>query len=78
MDKCLPVSAKVTGAGNEVIEIIVLGKENKTCHFQRKINNILNLDCYFPGETITSDIMDQTFGNDKGLQDLVDKSCGLR
>jgi hypothetical protein len=78
MGTCLPVSAKVTGSGGESIEVIVLGKENGTCHFQRKINNVLNLDCYFPGEIITPDLIDQTFGNDKGLQDLVDKSCGLK
>lgn len=78
MGMCLPVSAKVTGSGGESIEVIVLGKENGTCHFQRKINNVLNLNCYFPGEIITPDLIDQTFGNDKGLQDLVDTSCGLK
>lgn len=78
MGTCLPVSAEVMGSGGESIEVIVLGKENGTCHFQRKINNILNLDCYFPGEIITPDLIDQTFGNDKGLQDLVDESCGLK
>jgi len=78
MATCLPVSATVTGANNVKIEVIVLGKENGTCHFQRKLNDVLNLDCYFPGDGLTPDIIDQTFGNDKGLQDLVDTSCGLK
>jgi hypothetical protein len=78
MGTCLPVSAKVTGSGGESIEVIVLGKENGTCHFQRKINNVLNLDCYFPGEILTPDVIDQTFGTDKGLQKLVDDSCTMK
>ena len=78
MGTCLPVSAEVTGSGGESIKVIVVGKENGTCHFQRKINDVLNLDCYFPGEILTPDLIDQTFGNDKGLQDLVDRSCGLK
>lgn len=79
-EKCLPVTGKLTGTDGSNIDITVLGKENGTCHFQRKVgnNNALNLDCHFPGESITLVIIDQTFGNDRGLQDLVNTSCGLK
>ena len=50
----------------------ILGVENEKCHFQRKINNVLSLDCYFPKGTLNMDTLDQTFGNDKGLQKVVD------
>ena len=76
MNGCLPVTAKMIGTdGSTEIEITVLGIENETCHFQRKINNVLNLDCYFPKGTMNGDTLDQTFGNDKGLQKVVDDSC---
>jgi len=76
MSDCLPTTAKLTATDNKTnIDLIIIGKENGKCHFQRKINDVLNIDCYFPDETITLDILDQTFGNDKGLGDLVDSSC---
>jgi len=76
MSSCLPVTGKMTGSdGTTSIEMTVLGIENDTCHFQRKINNVLNLDCYFPSGTLNWDLIDQTFGNDKGLQSVVDDSC---
>jgi uncharacterized protein YpmB len=79
MNTCLPVTGKLTGTDGSNIEIAILGYENETCHFQRKLNNVASLDCYFPkGTPLTSDLIDQTFGNDKGLQKVVDNSCGLR
>ena len=76
MNQCLPVTAKMTGSdGSTAIEITVLGIENETCHFQRKINNAMDLDCYFPKGTMNMDTLDQTFGNDKGLQQVVDDAC---
>ena len=78
MNQCLPVTTKMTGSDNSTnIEITVLGEVNETCHFQRKINNVLNLDCYFPKGTMNMDTLDQTFGNDKGLQKVVDDNCKL-
>ncbi|MCX6741050.1 MAG: hypothetical protein NTY61_01485, partial [Candidatus Parcubacteria bacterium] len=71
MSGCLPVTAKMTGTDNSAIEITILGIENDTCHFQRKINGALNLDCFFPKGTLSWDTIDQTFGNDKGLQKVV-------
>ncbi len=76
MNGCLPVTAKMTGSdGKTAIEITILGIENEKCHFQRKINNVLDLDCHFPKGTLNMDTLDQTFGNDKGLQKVVDDAC---
>ncbi|MCX6709943.1 MAG: hypothetical protein NTV63_03275 [Candidatus Woesearchaeota archaeon] len=75
MNQCLPVTAKMTGSDGSNIDLTVLGIVNETCHFQRKINNVLNLDCYFPKGTMNMDTLDQTFGNDKGLQKVVDDAC---
>jgi len=80
MTKCLPVTGKMMGNdGVTSIELIILGVENETCHFQRKINNVLGLNCYFPKETTNwnnvGDLIGQTLGDDKGLQSVVDSSC---
>ena len=76
MNACLPVTAKMTGSdGSTAIEMTILGVENETCHFQRKINNVLDLNCYFPKGTMNKDTLDQTFGNDRGLQKVVDDAC---
>ena len=76
MNACLPVTAEMTGSdGTTKIEMIILGQENETCHFQRKINNALDLNCFFPRGTMNWDTIDQTFGNDKGLQKVVDDAC---
>ena len=76
MNQCLPVTVKMTGSDSKTeIEITILGVENETCHFQRKINNVLNLNCFFPKGTLNMDTLDQTFGNDKGLQKVVDDAC---
>jgi len=73
---CSPVKAAMTSTdGNINIEIAILGIENGKCHFQRKINDALNLDCYFSKENLTGDVIDQTFGNDHGLQEIVDEAC---
>jgi hypothetical protein len=81
MNTCLPVTGKLTGADGSNIEIAIWGYENETCHFQRTVENGAGpgLDCYFPkGTPLTWDLIDQTFGNDKGLQKVIDDSCGLR
>jgi hypothetical protein len=76
MNGCLPVTAKMMGSdGKTAIDITILGVENEKCHFQRKIDNVLSLDCYFPEGTMNMDTLDQTFGNDKGLQKVVDDNC---
>lgn len=76
MNGCLPVTGKMTGTdGSTQIELTILGVENDTCHFQRKINNVVDLNCYFPKGTMSWDTIDQTFGNDKGLQKVVDDAC---
>ena len=76
MNGCLPVTTKgMASDGKTTLEITILGVENEKCHFQRKINNVLNLDCYFPKGTLNADTLDQTFGNDKGLQKVVDDAC---
>ncbi len=78
MNQCLPVTIEMVGSdGTTIIEITILGQVNETCHFQRKLNGVLNLDCYFPKGTMNMDTIDQTFGNDKGLQKVVDDSCKL-
>ena len=78
MNQCLPVTAKMIATdGSTSFEITVLGVVNETCHFQRTMNNILSLDCYFPKGTMNADTLDQTFGNDKGLQKVVDDNCKM-
>jgi hypothetical protein len=74
----LPVTGEMTGTdGSTKIELTILGVENETCHFQRKINNAVDLNCYFPKGTMNWDVIDQTFGNDKGLQKVVDDACKI-
>jgi PBP1b-binding outer membrane lipoprotein LpoB len=76
MNQCLPVTTKMTGSdGKTAIDVTILGIENETCHFQRKINNVLDLNCYFPKGTMNMDTFNQMFGNDKGLQKVVDDAC---
>jgi len=76
MNECLPVTIKMMGGDNSTkIEMTILGVENEKCHFQRKINDALNLNCFFPKGTMNSDTLDQTFGNDRGLQKVVDDAC---
>lgn len=75
MNGCLPVTGKMTGTDGSTIDITILGIENDKCHFQRKINDALNLDCLFPRGTLNGDTFDQMFGNDKGLQQVVDDAC---
>lgn len=80
MLKCLPVTGTMMGSdGVTPIELIILGVENDTCHFQRKINNVMDMDCYFPKGTENwnnlGDLLGQTLGDDKGLQSVVDESC---
>jgi len=76
MNGCLPVTAKMMGSdGKTSIEITILGVEDEKCHFQRKLNNVLDLDCRFPKGTLNSNTLDQMFGNDKGLQKVVDDAC---
>ena len=78
MNQCLPVTTKMTASdGSTTIDITVLGQVNDTCHFQRKMNGVLSLDCYFPRGTMNMDTLDQTFGNDKGLQSVVDAACRI-
>jgi hypothetical protein len=75
-NSCLPVTVKMMGSDNKTaIGLTVLGVENEKCHFQRKINDVMNLDCLFPKGTNMMNVIDQTFGNDKGLQKVVDDSC---
>ncbi|MCX6737912.1 MAG: hypothetical protein NTY11_00635 [Candidatus Parcubacteria bacterium] len=76
MNGCLPVTVKMVGSDNTTkIELTVLGVEDEKCHFQRKINDVMDLDCFFPKGTMNWDTIDQTFGNDKGLQQVVDDAC---
>ena len=76
MNGCLPVTAKMIGSdGSTEIDITIFGVENETCHFQRKINGVVDPNCYFPKGTMNGDTLDQTFGNDKGLQKVVDDAC---
>lgn len=73
---CLPVTIKMTGSDNTtVINLTILGIENDKCHFQRKINNNMDMNCYFPKGTNMMNAVDQTFGNDKGLQSVIDAAC---
>jgi len=78
MNGCLPVTTKMMGSDEKTtIEITILGVENEKCHFQRKINDVLDMDCYFPKGTLSVNTLDQMFGNDKGLQQVVDDACQL-
>jgi len=75
-NSCLPVKVKMVGSDNKTeIELTILGVENDKCHFQRKLNGVLNLNCYFPKGTNMMNAIDQTFGNDHGLQKVVDDAC---
>jgi hypothetical protein len=74
---CLPVTTKMVATdGKTEIDLTILGAENEKCHFERKINNVTDLNCLFPKGTNIWNAIDQTFGNDKGLQKVVDESCG--
>lgn len=76
MNGCLPVTVKMTGSDNKTeIEMTIFGIENEKCHFQRKVNNTIDLNCFFPKGTMNWDTIDQTFGNNKGLKKVVDDNC---
>jgi hypothetical protein len=76
MNGCLPVTVEMMGSDNTTkIGLTILGVENEKCHFQRKINDVADLNCFFPKGTMNWDVIDQTFGNDKGLQKVVDDNC---
>ena len=78
MNGCLPVTTTMVGSDNKTkIALTILGVENEKCHFQREINNVVDLNCFFPKGTMNWDTIDQTFGNDKGLQKVVDEACKL-
>lgn len=73
---CLPVTGELTATDGSKIDLTILGYVNETCHLQREVNDVTNLNCYFPnGTNLTWDLIDQTFGNDKGMQSIVDSSC---
>jgi len=75
-NSCLPVKVKMVGSDNKTeIELTIFGVENDKCHFQRKLNGVLNLNCYFPKGTNMMNAIDQTFGNDHGLKKVVDDAC---
>jgi len=75
-NSCLPVKVKMVGSDKKTqIDLTILGIENDKCHFQRKLNGNLNLNCYFPKGTNIWNAIDQTFGNDRGLQKVVDDAC---
>jgi hypothetical protein len=75
MNECLPVTAQMTATDGTRIDLTILGVENETCHFQRKVDSVVDMNCYFPKGTMNWDTIDQTFGNDKGLQSVVDSAC---
>ncbi|MFA5936605.1 MAG: hypothetical protein WC822_01865 [Candidatus Paceibacterota bacterium] len=76
MNGCLPATVKMMSSDNATtIEMTILGVEDEKCHFQRKINNVMDLNCFFPKGTMNWDTIDQTFGNEKGLQKVVDDAC---
>jgi len=76
MNGCLPVTAEMVGSdGETTIKITILGVEDGKCHFQRELNGVMDMNCYFPKGTMNMDTLDQTFGNDKGLQQVVDDAC---
>ncbi|MFA5230717.1 MAG: hypothetical protein WC422_05190 [Candidatus Paceibacterota bacterium] len=52
MNSCLPVKGTLIGTDGTPIEISILGQENDKCHFQRKLNNVIDLNCYFPKGTM--------------------------
>jgi len=76
MGACSPVTVRMmSNDGKTAIRLSILGVENERCHFQRKLDEVLNLDCQFPKGTLNWDTIDQTFGNDRGLQSVVDSAC---
>ena len=77
MNECLPVTGRFMAEENRV-DMTILGVENNTCHFQRKINDVINMNCYFPEGTLNGDVLAQTLGEDKGLQSVVDSACNIR
>ncbi|MDD4784553.1 MAG: hypothetical protein WC483_02020 [Candidatus Paceibacterota bacterium] len=52
MNNCSPVTGKLTGNDGTSIELIILGQENEKCHFQRKVNGTMDLNCLFPKGTM--------------------------
>ena len=78
MNGCLPVTVKMVASDNTTtIGLTILGIEDEKCHFQRKINDVVDMNCLFPKGTMNGDTLDQIFGNDKGLQQVIDDNCTL-
>ncbi|MDD5710938.1 MAG: hypothetical protein PHV43_02465 [Candidatus Colwellbacteria bacterium] len=76
MNACLPVTVRMVGSdGSTNIKLTILGIEDNKCHFQREINGVKDLDCLFPKGTLNTNTLDQMFGNERGLQSVVDAAC---
>lgn len=75
MMQCSPVKGTLTAQDGTSIDLIILGVENETCHFERDLNSVKSMECYFKKGTLNWDTIDQTLGNDHGLQSVVDSAC---
>jgi hypothetical protein len=76
MTDCSPVTIKMMSSDNKAsFDLTILGIENQTCHFQRKVNDVTDLNCFSPKGIMNWNTIDQTFGNEKGLQKVVDDAC---
>jgi hypothetical protein len=49
----------------------------KICHLKiwHFLIIIISLNCYFPKDINIMNAIDQTFGNDYGLQEVIDAAC---
>ncbi len=76
MKECMPVTGQLVGPTDEsIIEITILGEEDGKCHFERKKDDVLNIDCYFSKENLSWAFVEQAFGIEKGLKSVVEESC---
>jgi len=77
MFMCLPVTWVTTTAARITVAVTILGLEDGKCNFERKINNIVDLNCYFSEEAYKTgfNLIAQTLGMDRNLQNLIDTEC---
>jgi len=72
---CEPSEYKYT-AKEGSISFIVYGWQGSKCHFQTKgTASLPSDDCFFDAINLNAKTLNQLFGNEEGLQYVIDQSC---
>lgn len=70
---CNPAISTLT-TENGTVTISIVGFENDKCHFKMDFQGH-GSDCLFNRGDLSSELLDQVFGNDVGKADILTQSC---